>query len=246
MKPPFKSELKSYQFWKCVRTEFLSTLIFVIIGCGICLVVNDNTNCTPQQQNDRRGHDGQALNNKLQQNHFTGHDGAKSTGQQQTSTGHDVYDDVEHENGHSSGSREKRGLVASQDVDSSETNEPKTTSIPFPTMSTRYSLNVQSSSPYPSTERTLDIKQHTLNPPSSIPTPQSSLPSNVQEQTQNQERRRANYSAMKSNLIQIPNYNHTSVVPAALNGLKSKGNSCKERCSSDFSYVKNVCLHFHY
>lgn len=37
-----RDELTDYQFWKSVRTEFLSTLILVIIGSGICLTSPSN------------------------------------------------------------------------------------------------------------------------------------------------------------------------------------------------------------
>ena len=43
LKVSFKEEIKSYQFWKSVRTEFLATLLFVTIGCGICIVSNYDT-----------------------------------------------------------------------------------------------------------------------------------------------------------------------------------------------------------
>ena len=32
-----KEELLSFQFWKAVRTEFLATLMYVVLGCGSCL-----------------------------------------------------------------------------------------------------------------------------------------------------------------------------------------------------------------
>lgn len=36
-----KEEIKSYQFWKAVRCEFLVTLLFVFIGCGSTTVWHD-------------------------------------------------------------------------------------------------------------------------------------------------------------------------------------------------------------
>ena len=33
-----KEEIKSYQFWKAVRCEFLITLLYVFLGCGSCTV----------------------------------------------------------------------------------------------------------------------------------------------------------------------------------------------------------------
>lgn len=32
-----KEEILSFQFWKAVRTEFLATLLYVVLGCGSCL-----------------------------------------------------------------------------------------------------------------------------------------------------------------------------------------------------------------
>uniref|UniRef100_T1J0M7 Aquaporin n=1 Tax=Strigamia maritima TaxID=126957 RepID=T1J0M7_STRMM len=34
---PFKEEVRSFHFWKSVRSEFLATLVIVLLGCGACV-----------------------------------------------------------------------------------------------------------------------------------------------------------------------------------------------------------------
>lgn len=39
-----RDEMRSYRFWKAVRTEFLATLLLVVVGCGASVDVGGNAN----------------------------------------------------------------------------------------------------------------------------------------------------------------------------------------------------------
>lgn len=100
LKVSFKEEIKSYQFWKSVRTEFLATLLFVTIGCGICIVSNYDTIHSDCGQVEREV--GREVERKFAENfrHFDSGEGPsgvqltgkQALGRQQTSNQSLVHD----------------------------------------------------------------------------------------------------------------------------------------------------------